>query len=977
MSQGKKPLSSLLSSWKSKKKETTSNEIPKIGKSTDLLLSPSQRRLWFLQQLFPKNPFYNYSERHRIKGNLNIDYLLQSLEGIYAKHDVLRTSYYISEGEPFMKINPKTNIALKQFDFSGLDRVEAESKANALINEEVNYPFDLSSDDLSRFTLIKLDAKEYIFLVNLHHILMDEWSMGIFRKELVENYEYISRQNKLPLKEPLPVQYTDYAAWKNEQNIDEKQLAYWKSKLGGQIGLLNLPTDFKRPLTPSFKGKTLTKTYSREFSSLILDLAKELEITPYSFFLSVFYVFLNKYTGQKDILIGTPISNREKSSLEKVIGFFNDTVVLRNTIDGNSSFGDFSKEVAQTVLEAFNNKDVSFETLVQTLNPQRSLSINPFFQTMFLYNDIQDTLSFGNEVVSEYQVLGADVSKFDLTLFVSNENGIITVKMEYATDLFKDRTVERFQNYFEVLITEIIGQTRTSLKDIAPCTEEEENIFFTDPGMVNHSFFNFTGIHQIIEKWAVETPEAIALTFDDQHITYLELENRANSIAQQILTKTEYKKVIVGLCVERSIAMITGLLGILKAGCAYLPIDPDYPIDRITFMLMDSNAPVVLTTSGLEQIFSKTNCAIVKLDSGFKKIEKKNFPISVTEDTAYVIYTSGSTGNPKGVPISHGNIMQSTTGRLEYYPTNPSSFLLMSSISFDSSKAGIFWTLCTGGNLVITPKRIEQDIQKIEYLIQKYEISHILLLPSLYKVILENCNLANLGFLNTVIVAGEECTTAMVKTHFSSMPNTSLFNEYGPTEATVWCIAHHIEKGDEDSKTVPIGRPVAGATTHILDNDFKSVPFGAVGELYIGGGCLSAGYLNNEELTSSAFIQAPWSDDIERIIYKTGDLARYNVDGDIEFLGRADNQLKIRGFRVELHEIENVLLKNSMVKKAVVLADQSSGEETFIDEKISHEKMFSILEQRLENNEIEELIESVTALKDSEKEYLFKQIKNS
>lgn len=916
-----KLVSSLLSNWKAKRKKPTVEKIIKQERSGKLPLSPGQRKLWFLQQLFPENPFYNYSELHTFKGNLKVDILKKSLNALYNKHEILRSSYTIENGEPVLKIKTDYKIEIVETDFSTLDFEKRKSSADTLINKERNSFFNFLKDELARFLLIKLDTDHYYFLINIHHIVVDEWSMEIFRNELAQNYKALINEQTIK-HTPLETQYPDYASWKNSQKVNEIQLEFWKKKLNGELTNLNLPTDFKRPLTPSFKGASINSTLSKELSSKVIALSKKMQVTPFNLLLSVFYILLHKYTGQKDILIGTPISNREKTSLEKTIGFFNDTVVLKSTINNTSSFNDFVSQVSKNVLEAFENKDIAFDTLVQEINPERSLSINPFFQVMFLYNNAAKKPFFSEDLEFDYKVLGADASKFDITLFVTNENDILSTRLEYATDLFENKTIERIQDHFKLLLEYLVSNETVQLNSIPMQTKEEEILFFKKNIDSLTTFNEFKSIDKIISSYANKTPNATAVSYKEKSLSYLELKEKSNIIAQEIIQKCNGSKAIIGLCVDRSLTMITGLIGILKAGCAYLPIDPDYPTERINYIIEDSKASFILTTTHLKSALTSVDSNFILLDNIYRKDKKESLPEIKSDDNAYIIYTSGSTGKPKGVPISHGNIIRSTAGRIAYYPNNPSSFLLMSSISFDSSKAGIFWTLCTGGNLVISEKRLEQDIMSLENVILENKVSHILMLPSLYSIILENAELTNLKSLNTVIVAGEACSLDLCKLHFNALEKTNLFNEYGPTEATVWCLAHQIKKEDLNKTTIPIGKTVAGATAHILNDTMQFVPYGASGNLYIGGPNLSKGYFNRPKLTQSFFVSAPWDSDYT--IYKTGDVARYDINGDIEFLGRSDNQLKIRGFRVELSEIEKVLMQLNSIDNAIVMAETNT-----------------------------------------------------
>ena len=595
---------------------------------------------------------------------------------------------------------------------------------------------------------------------------------------------------------------------------------------------------------------------------------------------------------------------------------------------------------------------------------------------MFLYYSAAEPESFGEGVRMDFEFYNPGVSKFDLTFDVVDKNGLLSFAFEYSTELFRPETIQRFHDYITLLIDGVLDMPNRRLFEITMIPDSERQFLMPNVKETKDPWESFTGIHQMIEKMALDHPNALAVSFEESHLTYGELDRRAEVLARKIFGKTKGDNSIIGLCAERSLEMIVGLLAILKAGCAYLPIDPKYPTDRIRFMMEDADLRGLVTQRNLVSLFDASLEGIFLLDtldakdakdakdandakditgvSGVSdtkdtsgtRIETLQLPVPDRSDLAYVIYTSGSTGKPKGVAISHGNILSSTAGRLDFYPVNPEAFLLLSSISFDSSKAGIFWTLCTGGNLVIAPARIEQDVARLGALIQRHKISHTLMLPSLYHLLLELGDADTLTSLSAVMVAGEACPVSLVERHFSALPTTQLYNEYGPTEATVWCIAHKIERGQ--TSNVPLGRPVAGAGIYLLDGHKNLVPRGAVGEIHIGGDGLSNGYVKRPELTAERFIGNPFSENAEDRLYKTGDLARYNAEGTLEFLGRTDQQIKIRGYRVELGEIEKAIRATGKLSEVVVLVEELGASSKRLVSYISSENKIEVDELKLE-----------------------------
>lgn len=938
---------SLLDRWKNKEKDTiNANSLKKAPVLDKIPLSNGQKRLWFLQQMYPKNPFYNYCETYTLEGKLSEKALIESLKKIYSTNDILRTTYHIDDGEVFQKVNNTSELTISKHDLSNLSEIDCESELDKIIQEDIKLHFDLAKAPLIRCTLIKKRDTENLLLITMHHIIIDEWSMKIFREKLSSYYKNINNvESKIDnLIEDNTLQYTDYAFWQSKNNLNNKHLSYWKNKLSGEIPVLDLPTDFIRPIQPNFKGAfSKTETYNKNISDKIILLSQEYSTTPYVIMLSVYFTFLHWYSGQNDILVGSPITNRDQKALEDILGFFIDTVILRTEIDSSMSFRDLVLLVRKNTLEAFTNKNVSFDLLVKELNIERSLSTNPFFQVMFVYNEEVEIPPFDENLRINHKFLDTKVSKFDLTIFITKTKDTFTSKFEFSTELFKETTINSFLEHFKILLKGILDNPEQKISQTSILTDSDK-LLYSYENLNLYNFENTYGIHSMIEAIAKKNPKSIAVTSKGSSLSYKELNDKANILAYNILKFTKSNNSVVGLCTDRSTNIAIGILGILKAGCCYLPIDSEYPQERIDFMLEDSQSNIVVTQTDLTEQFNPNKFSILSIDTmtsdNFKNIK---LPVVDNSHLAYIIYTSGSTGKPKGVPITHKNIINSTLGRFEFYNQKPSAFLLMSSISFDSSKAGIFWTLCAGGNLVISEKRIEQDIDELGNIIQNHNITHTLMLPSLYNLMLNYVNYSKIKTLNTVIVAGEVCDIELCRLHIKTLPKVSLFNEYGPTEASVWCIAHKITHEDLDLNIVPIGKPVANSKIYLLNKNLRPVPQGAVGEIYIGGLGLSSGYINRQDLTEKVFIKHAIK--TEERLYKTGDLGRYNANGNIIFIGRADHQIKIRGYRVELSEIENTINTYSPdISNSIVLLEDDLNRNIINDENMSDETLLQLLE---------------------------------
>ena len=969
---------SLLAQWKAKRKPVDQGGgLDKAPPGARIPLSYGQQRIWFLQLLYPESSFYNYTESYSLYGRPDADLLKMSLQIMTDSHGILRTSFHIEEGQIAQRIEPEVKVELKFHDLSKLNRETVALEKQRLLMESAGTVFQLNLAPPGRYTLIKIHEGHFELLITMHHILTDAWSMELFRKQLCTIYTGLVAGDKV-LPRTGDLEYADFAYWERSLPIETSKLHYWKEKLSGDIPVLNLPADYPRPAGPSFRGAQNRLSYSPEFSSDVLSFSKVLKITPYTLFLSLFYVVLYRYTRQEDILVGSPVSKRSTNSLEKMLGFFSETLVLRTEITPDLSFEELTERVRETTLNAFANKEVPFDLIVRELQLTRSLESNPLFHVMFLYHSFTGSDKLGTELTLEPDYPDTGVSKFDLTLFVFEKGGILTTMFEYATDLFHETTITRMQQHMKMLLEQILRAPEVKIGKISMISVEEMDFFHGINRREAHPFTNYSSIHQPIEAMSLQYPAGKALVMGQESVSYLQLNSWSNKVAAAILEHTNGDNLVVGLCIDRSMEQYIGMLGILKAGCAYLPLDPESPAARNDFMIADSQAALVLSTAELAALFGHTNQQLLFLDDilANDRASDSTLPVGSGDKLAYIIYTSGSTGNPKGVPVTHRNLLASTGGRLQFYPDNPAAFLLMSAITFDSSKAGIFWTLCTGGTLVIADKHAEQDIGGIEKLIKENGVTHTLMLPSLYQMLLRYANPENLKALETVIVAGESCTPSLCQMHFEKLPWALLYNEYGPTEATVWCVAHRLSIHDAEGP-VAIGKPVAEAEVFLLDQELGLVPFGAIGELFIGGTGLSGRYINRPELSNLAYIPHPFDNARDAKLYKTGDLARFNKEGNLIFLGRADQQLKIRGFRIEPEEIEAIIGEHPMVDRVAVIArEQNRKTEVPIPEMANTSGLINFLGNHIREEQLHELLNFVESLDEAERILLLRHMES-
>jgi amino acid adenylation domain-containing protein len=963
---------SLLSKWLNRvKKPDQPKGVRPRPEGVKVPLSLGQQRLLFLQQLYPENPFYHYAEAYKFKGKLDVESLIKSFEIVAQRHDILRTKVVFENGRAFQQINDKPLFEISEHDLRGLPETDLKKVNRDLAVKEARKSLESPDGYLTRISILRLKDEEFSVVLTIHHIITDMWSMHLLLNEIAEYYQKLTNGEAVNFS-PLEIQYADYAYWQSLQKPNPENLAYWKNKLQNCLTFLELPSDFPRPHRPTFRGAYCTQNFSVELSNRLKNFCRKRNKTLYTVILTAFKILLKRYSGETDILVGSPFTSRDEVALENLIGFFDDTLVLRSDLSNDPTFIELLEQVWTTTQAAFTHKNMPFEILVKSLKLDRYLNHNPLFQVMFIYHDVPETPDFGKNLEVEHEPFDFGVTKFDLTLFVAEEADKITAIFEYSKDLFDEETTERMHGHLRKLLEEIVENPDRPISELAILTDQELELF----AAWNNPNPDRVKAKSVIEWFAEQvesSPLKTAVSFQKDKVTYAEVNRRANCVANYLLKIAPDKHQPVGLLAEPSIEMIVGILGVLKAGLAYLPLDAEYPKKRLDFVLKDSSAAVVLTQKHLSASLSDDSVRVQTIDEiiATENSEEPVLPIATDgEDLAYVIYTSGSTGQPKGVCVTHKNLVHSTASRFDFYPNQPHSFLLMSSFSFDSSVAGIFWTLATGGKLVLVERRAEQDLNRLAEIFVSEEITHTLLLPTLYAALIKNLPKEVFDSFETIIVAGEACPKALVKEHFKSLPAVELYNEYGPTEATVWATAYRLTPADSELN-VPIGKPTSNSQIYILDTDQNRVPVGVSGEIYIGGKGVAKGYFNNSALTNKYFIQNTFNPESSDDLYRTGDLARYRSDGTIEFLGRIDNQVKVRGYRVELGEIQEAIKQNFKVREVVIKLETI--------QKTAAERDATTAETLLENlekmsfEEADEILKSVEKLSAGEIEFMLSE----
>ncbi|HEY7167532.1 MAG TPA: non-ribosomal peptide synthase/polyketide synthase, partial [Candidatus Binatia bacterium] len=897
-----------------------------------LPLSFAQQRLWFLDQLEPGKSVYNIPGAVRIRGALDDQALEQSLNEIVRRHEVLRTTFSTIQGEPVQIIASSERICLQRVDLSGGDEIEREKQALRLAREEASRPFDLSCGPLLRVTLISLAREDHIFLLSMHHIVSDGWSMGVFYRELSICYEAFSHGKPPPLTE-LAIQYVDFALWQREWlrgEVFEAQLEYWRKQLAN-LSPLQLPTDRPRPALQTYRGAREIIELDHELTANLKALARKHDVTLFMTLLAAFQTLLYRYTGQVDIALGSPIANRNHAEIENLIGFFVNTLVFRSDLSGNPTFVEFLGRVREVALGAYAHQDVPFEKLVDDLQPERRLSHSPLFQVMFV---LQNAPSGNWQIPGlSFDSLGVDTatSKFDLLLALNESTGRLKASLEYNTDLFDKATMERMLGHFKVLLTEISAGPERRLNQFSFIGEVEKSRLVVEWNHTERDFPAGKRIDELFNEQAERSPDVFAVVIEDQRLTYRELNARANQLAHYLQGLGVGPDTLVAICLERTPEMAVAVLGVLKAGGAYVPLDPDYPTDRLAFMLADSRSRVLLATRRVLERLPAYDGSIVCLDGEWELVSRHNeeTPVSAAaaENLAYAIYTSGSTGRPKAVAMSHRSLVNliSWQRRQSSNPLPPRT-LQFASLSFDVSFQEMFATWCAGGTLVLIPELLRRDSVGFLRYLRDQSIERLFVPFVGLQQLAEAAEQE--GFapptLREIITAGEQLQiTRTIAGFFNQLEQCTLHNQYGPSESHVVTAFTLTGPADSWSALPAIGRPVSNTKIFLLDQNLNPVPVGIHGELYIGGEALARGYVNGPELTAEKFIPDPFSSEPGARLYKTGDVARYLPDGNIEFLGRVDHQVKIRGYRIELGEVGATINQHPAVHESVVVVDDA------------------------------------------------------
>lgn len=893
---------------KAQRREVLS-QIPRRPRE-DVNLFPTsidQERLWFIEQLQPGNAAYNIFSASRIKGPLDAALMERVVNELIARHEVVRTTFTVVDDQPMQVIHPTLELTLTPIDLQSVPLEQREQEALRLVTEDFSRPFDLEHGPLVRVGLLRLGEDDHVMHMNMHHTVTDRWSGAIFEQETGLLYDAFARNRPSPLP-TLPIQYADYALWQRsraESEIYRKQADYWTKKLKGVPFVLEVPTDFSRPPIQNFRGARVYTRYSKRLLEALRELSRREGVTMFTVALAAYKALLYRYTTQETVLVGATFANRNRPELQNMVGYLLNLIVLSTDLSGNPTFRELLQRERVTVLEGFANQDLPFGKLVQELRPAQDASRNPIVQHSLIYLDfpelkVMETLG----LTAKHLDIDNGASRFDMTLAMTETDAGYEVDIEFPTDLYRRERIERMTTHLENILASIVVDPTQRLSDLSLLSEHERQQLLVHWNATSASYPSDRCIHELFEAQARRTPDDVALVFENERLTYRELNEQANRVARYLRHAGVENGELVGLFTSRSLRMVVALLGILKAGGAYVPLDERYPAERLDFMLRDSGARVVLTEDRLDADWEKiAACASENLEHAF-----------TNEQRAYVIYTSGSTGQPKGVEVSHASVVNLLHAVISKTALKAGDTMLsVSTLSFDIAVAEIFVPLIVGGQVVIASREVAGDGTALSRLLASSGATVMQATPATWRMLIDAGWQGDTKL--RVFSTGEALDRSLADQLLTRC--AELWNLYGPTETTIFSGIDRVIASDGP---VTIGSPIANTRFYVLDQFMNPVPIGIYGELYIGGAGLAHGYLNHPELTAEKFIPDLFGVEPGARLYRTGDLVRYVEDGSLEFGGRLDHQVKVRGFRIELGEVEAALSRHESVRTAVVIA---------------------------------------------------------
>lgn len=908
-------------------------------------LSFAQQRLWFLEQFHPGSDVYNIVVPIRISGVLEIDALRRGLEEIVRRHEVLRSRVVMHQGEPLQQVMAAEPVPLPLFDISFLPALDQQKPLDDFLEQQVHRNFDLTRGPLFRVNLICLGPQEHVLVLNMHHIVSDDWSLRVLMQELGQIYAAYLRHEPSPLPE-LPIQYADFSLWQRrwlQGEMLERQLAYWRKQLAAMPTLLELPLDHPRPPVQSVHGSRIDLHLSADLSSQLQRLSQGQDATLFMTLLATFQTLLLRYSGTEDLSVGTPIASRNQVEIEGLIGFFVNTLVLRADLRGNPSFTTLLARVRETALGAYAHQDLPFEKLVEELKPERNLSHTPLFQVIFaLQNASLSETTFAGLRLTPLPI-DTGAIKFDLMMTAEEvTNQGMLLQLTYSTDLFEASTAQRMLGHYHNLLRSVLNSPEQPLSELEMLSGAERAQLLVEWNATAADHGPSVCVHELFETQAERTPNAWAVEYEQQQVSYAELNGRANQLAHYLRGLGVGPEIRVALCVERGLEMVVALLGVLKSGGAYVPLDPEYPPERLRFIAEDAQVSVLLTQSQVRGRVPDVNTRIVELDTGWEQIagHSRANPAATAqpENAAYVMYTSGSTGRPKGVVVVRRGLTNFVRAMSDIFSeTTPAQWIAVTSICFDISVLELLWTLAHGDHVILHPglKRARQGLdlngKKHELVTMEaewnYSGKNLQCTPSFMAGLIELWKTRpQRPVLRKLLLGGEALPPALVR-NLAGISQEGIYNMYGPTETTVWSSVYRLREAED---SISIGQPVANTQLYVLDETMALTPVGVTGELYIGGAGLARGYWRQPELTAERFVPDPFSARPGERLYRTGDLVKRQANGNLEYLRRIDHQIKVRGYRIEPGEVQAVLAQHPQVREAAVIAREYNNDKRLL-----------------------------------------------
>ena len=913
--------------------------------SAGLPLSYAQRRLWFLDQMEPGSSIYNIFHSLVLDGPVDTALVERSLNEIVQRHESLRTTFATHAGEPVQVIAPKLTLPLQVFDLRRLPPAGREASAARIAREEARRPFDLARGPLLRATLLRADDAADTLLLSMHHIISDAWSVEVLEREFRALYTSFSAGGPASLA-PLPIQYADFAAWQREWlqgGVLESQLSYWKTQLAGAPLVLELPIARARPRVPTCRGATQWRGLPPDLARALKSLSQREGVTLFMLTLAAFAVLLCRYTDQRDIIVGTPVAGRNRAETEPLIGFFVNTLVLRTDLSGDPTFRELLRRVREACLGAFAHQDLPFEMLVEALQPERDPGRNPLFQVSFQLSSLpphaEDRTENVREPADELRHDAAPqvepgVAKFDLSVNVWDDGRQLQVQADYRTDLFEDASIARLLGHFARLLGTAVEHPDQCISRLSLVTNGERHRVLELWNATATAYPRDARLDELFEQQAVRTPEALAVTGAGEQLTYAALNARAAQLGRDLRALGVGPETLVGILLERSVGMVVAMLGILKAGAAYVPLDPEYPARRLAFLIQDAAIGVLLTQRRLAGTLPDAGPRVLYLDADGASVTAAGAAAPArsagAEGLAYVIYTSGSTGTPKGVAVSHRAVTRTVCNTNYLDLDHRDRIAQLSNASFDAATFEIWGALVNGATLVVIPKEVMLVPERLVEETQRLGITVLFLTTAVLNQVAASIPTA-FKSLRCLLFGGEAADPRWVRVILEAGPPGRLLHMYGPTESTTFASWHRVEAVPAEAPTVPIGGAVSNTQIYLLDRHLEPVPVGVAGELYIGGEGLARGYLNHPAWTAERFIPNPFSQEPGARLYRSGDVARYRADGAVEFIGRRDAQVKVRGCRIELGEVESLLREHPGVQDVVALCrDDARGDKRVV-----------------------------------------------